>query len=325
MRRKRKKAGRKGGSLSAYEKWMQNEENKARGIATPHFVPKDQKAVNINGSKFKDLHALHGTSVFQKKLLEKKNTSGDQDSDVETPAPKLASQRISEFDVSDMYEPLDEKIAGTWADEQVQDGISPFTQSPHADMDDSGCNQQPPCYEGELGEESTHNPVAEAIDTAAFTTKGTFSTPMGFHSLGGAKPEFNPLGNRKPKAVNALSPGKVPAPVPPAGRPFLSIALEDNDSRNSPEDVQSATDAAVITPAAPSPPPRPPPRSSSAVVDEPSSEAVETTGNTPDAAVLVSSEPVPSASAALSGVGAAPRKKSVLFSMLRNKKAPEGK
>jgi len=160
FRRKRKKAGRKGdlAAMSPYEKWMQNEENKSKGVVTPHFVAKDHKPVNPNASKLKDLHDIHGTSTFQKTLAEKvmaPKRAADRTTSADVASPK-PQQQEDEADEYAVYEQQDDKIAGTWADEQPQ-YYQEETATSHA------YGEQAPSYEGEhdhgLDAESTHNPV----------------------------------------------------------------------------------------------------------------------------------------------------------------------
>ncbi len=187
MRRKRKKAGRKEG-LSPFEKWMQNEENKSKGVVTPHFVAKDHKPVNPNASKLKDLHDIHGTSTFQKTLAEKVMAPkgvADRTTAGAVTSPKQPQQE--EADEYAVYDQQDDKIAGTWADEQPQyyqeetatshayaeqqaTGAGAWTgeQQQHsqffhdAGAYNSGYDQQPPGYdEYDLSAESIHNPVFE--------------------------------------------------------------------------------------------------------------------------------------------------------------------
>jgi hypothetical protein len=225
MRRKRKKAGRKEG-LSPYEKWMSNEENKSKGVVTPHFVAKDHKPVNPNASKLKDLHDTHGTNTFQKTLAEKvmapKGAADHTAAGAATSPEQQDQQPEPEADEYAMYGQQDDKIAGTWADEQPQYGQEENpAYGAQSGMDESAYGaESAPSYEGEqdhehdLDAESTHNPVfqqAQEESSSSWAAAAEEKSPPppppppppvnfgGMSNFAKAPAAFNPLGSKKLK------------------------------------------------------------------------------------------------------------------------------
>jgi len=93
-RRKRKHSTSK--YLSPYEIWMANEENKVKGVITPHIEgPKKTPKVNPDSTKMKNLHADLGTKVAFAKGA--------------APQPEV---RASDIGVDDLYSQRDSKVVG---------------------------------------------------------------------------------------------------------------------------------------------------------------------------------------------------------------------